>query len=146
MDTWTRHYIEDWMLFKIQKIAFYELGLARARLLVSRSQGITPQFRTVIEDSEARRLITEQESTNLYHADILLRAQRVSDRKYLYAVGEVAYTVSDDSIKRARDQADALARATSEETVAIVVGSDIQPRQRALAALQGVQVALPAMI
>ena len=130
----------------ILKIAKDELGLARGRVLVSRFREIDPALRVAIEEAESRGLINEEETDDLHVADILIRAQRTSDRKYLYAVGEVAYTVRDDNIERARSQADALAVAICDEVIAIVIGGIIQPPQRALADLENVQVVIPAML
>ena len=130
----------------ILNIAKDEFGLARGRVLVSRFREIAPELRAAIEEAESRGSINEEETDDLHVADVLIRAQRISDRKYLYAVGEVAYNVRDDSIERARSQADALARVTGDEVVAMVIGGIIQPPQRALADLNNVQVVIPAML
>ena len=130
----------------ILKIAKDEFGLARGRVLVSRFREIAPELRAAIEEAESRGSINEEETDNLHVADVLIRARRISDRKYLYAVGEVAYNVRDDSIERARSQANALATVTGDEVIAIVIGGMIQPPQRALAELNNVQVVIPAML
>ena len=76
----------------------------------------------------------------------MIRARRTSDRKYIYAVGEISYTIKDNDIERSRNRANTLATVTGDEVIAMVIGGIIQPPQRALADLNNVQVVIPAML
>lgn len=129
----------------ILNIAKDELGFTRGRVLLRGSGDIDPQLRAAIEQAEARGAVTENDVDNLLVADIIIRARRVSDRKYVYAAIEVSRTIGNRDIQRACDRAGTLAAITDEETVAAVIGEVIQPQQVALAERMEVMVAIPAM-
>ena len=86
----------------------------------------------------------EQESKVLF-ADIILRARRTQDRKYVHAVFEVSRTIRNNDVERAAESAAAVTAATGQETIAAVIGERIQPPLQALAEKTGVRVILPAM-
>ena len=129
----------------ILNIAKDELGFTRGRVLLRGSGDIDPQLRAAIEHAEARGAVTENDVDNLLVADIIIRARRSSDRKYVYAAIEVSRTIGNRDIERACDRAGTLAAITDEETVAAVIGEVIQPQQTALAQRKGVSVVLPAI-
>lgn len=129
----------------ILNIAKDELGFTRGRVLLRGSGDIDPQLRAAIEQAEARGAVTENDVDNLLVSDIIIRARRSSDRKYVYAAIEVSRTIGNRDIERASDRAGTLAAITDEETVAAVIGEVIQPQQVALAQRRDVSVVLPAM-
>ena len=129
----------------ILNIAKDELGFTRGRVLLRGSGDIDPQLRAAIEQAEARGAVTENDVDNLLVADIIIRARRGSDRRYVYAAIEVARTIGNRDIERACDRAGTLAAITDEETVAAVIGEAIQPQQIALAQRKDVRVVLPAI-
>ena len=139
-------YLEERVRRNLLNVAKDEMGLTRGRILAGVTGEMDPQLRAAIAEAEAQGSITEDELDNLEVADIVLRARRTSDRKYIYAVGEISYTIKDNDIERARDRANTLAAVTGDEVVAIVIGGIIQPPQRALAELNDVQVVIPAML
>ena len=139
-------YLEERVRRNLLNVAKDEMGLTRGRILAGVTGEMDPQLRAAIAEAEAQGSITEDELDNLEVADIVIRARRTSDRKYIYAVGEISYTIKDNDIERARDRANTLATVTSDEVIAMVIGGIIQPPQRALAELNDVQVVIPAML
>ena len=122
-----------------------ELNLSRGSILLARGRDTAPQFLDSIEEAEARGLITEDQADHVLLADIIIRARRGEDRRYVHGVFEVSSTIRQNDIRRARDRADAVAAATSEEAIAAVIGGMIQPPQRAQAQEMDVRVLIPAM-
>ena len=129
----------------ILNIAKDELGLSRGSILLARGRDTAPQFLDSIEAAEARDLITEDQADHVLLADIIIRARRADDRRYVHGVFEVSSTIGRNDIRRARDRADTVAAATGEEVIAAVIGGTIQPPQRAQAEEMNVQVLIPAM-
>lgn len=139
-------YLEERVRRNLLNVAKDEMGLTRGRILAGVTGEMDPQLRAAIAEAEAQGSITEDEVDNLEVADIVIRARRTSDRKYIYAVGEISYTIKDNDIERSRDRANTLAAVTGDEVIAMVIGGIIQPPQRALADLNNVQVVIPAML
>ena len=129
----------------ILNIAKDELGLTKGSILVARGRDTAPAFLESIEGAEENGLITEEQESKVLFANIIVRARRTQDRKYVHAVFEVSRTIGNNDIERAADRAAAVADATGEETIAAVIGERIQPPQQALAEKTGVRVILPAM-
>ena len=129
----------------ILNIAKDELGFTRGRVLLRGSGDIDPQLRAAIYQAEAQGAVTENDVDNLLVADIIIRARRASDRRYVYAAIEVSRTIGNRDIERACERAGTLAVVTDEETVAAVIGEVIQPQQIALAERKDVRVVLPAI-
>ena len=119
--------------------------LSRGSILLARGRDTSPQFLDSIEAAEAQGLISESQADHVLLADIIIRARRGVDRRYVHGVFEVSRTIGQNDIRRARDRADAVAAATGEEAVAAVIGGTIQPPQRAQAEELDVQVLIPAM-
>jgi len=129
----------------ILNIAKDELNLTRGRILLARGQETAAQLLTAIETAEKCGLITENEADNVLVADIIIRARRASDRKYVHGVFEVSRAVRLGDIQRAHDRAATVATATGEETIAAVIGEIIRPQQQAQADDMGVMTLMPAM-
>ena len=113
----------------ILNIAKDELNLTRGRILLGEAGGMDQQLREAIERAEEQGLITGEQVDNLHVADIIIRARRASDRKYIHAVVEVSRTIKDRDIDRAADRADTLAAVVGDEAIAVVVGRIVQPQQ-----------------
>ena len=129
----------------ILNIAKDELGLTKGSILVARGRVTAPAFLESIEGAEEKGLITEEQESKVLFADIILRARRTQDRKYVHAVFEVSRTIRNNDVERAAESAAAVTAATGQETIAAVIGERIQPPQQALAEKTGVRVILPAM-
>lgn len=130
----------------ILNIAKDELYLTRGRILLARGRETAPAFLESLSAAEENGRITEGEVDNILVSDIIIRARRAEDRRYVHAVFEVAHTIQQDDIRRARSRAATVAAATGEPTIAAVIGEVIQPLQRALADETGVRVLRPALL
>ena len=129
----------------ILNIAKDELGLSRGSILLARGRNTDPEFLGSINNAEVLSLITEEQADHVLLADIIIRARRVEDKRYVHGVFEVSSTIGLNDIRRARERADAVAAATGEEAIAVVIGGTIQPLQRAQAEELDVRVLIPAM-
>ena len=83
-----------------------------------------------INAAEQAGIITEQQADHVLVADIIIRARRVDDRRFVHAVFEVSRTIRLDDIQRAHDRATTIAAATGEPAIAAVVGEIIQSPQQ----------------
>ena len=138
--------LENRARLNILNIAMNELGLTRGRILLATGRDPEPGFLDTINAAEEAGLITEQQADHVLVADIIIRARRTDDKRYVHAVFEVSRTIRLDDITRAHGRAATVAAATGEPTIAAVVGEVIQPPQQQQADEMGVKVLLPPML
>ena len=138
--------LENRARLNILNIAMNELGLTRGRILLATGRDTEPGFLATINAAEEAGLITEQQADHVLVADIIIRARRTDDRRYVHAVFEVSRTIRLDDITRAHGRAATVASTTGEPTIAAVVGELIQPPQQQQADEMGVKVLLPPML
>ena len=138
--------LENRARLNILNIAMNELALNRGRVLLATGRDTEPGFLATINAAEETGLITEQQADHVLVADIIIRARRADDKKYVHAVFEVSRTIRLDDITRAHSRAATVAAATGEPTIAAVVGEAIQPPQQQEADEVGVKVLLPPML
>ena len=124
------HYLEQRVIDNILNVIKDDLDLTRGRVLRRSSGDMDPQLRAAIEEAEERSLISDDEVDNLLVADVIIRARRRADRRYVYGVIEISRTIHDRDIDRARNRADTLATVTGEEVIAVVTGAIITPRSK----------------
>ena len=136
---------EDRIRYKVFSIIADELGLVRPLRLNSRYEGICPELMVAIERAEARGVVSEEEVDDLWVSDIIVRAQRSSDRQQVHAVLEVSFTIDNRDIDRAYRRVQALSAVTEGEVVAAVIGGVAEPQQRRRAQERGVRVVIPSM-
>ena len=138
--------LENRARLNILNIAMNELGLTRGRILLATGRDTEPGFLATINAAEEAGLITEQQADHVLVADIIIRARRTDDRRYVHAVFEVSRTIRLDDITRAHGRAATVASTTGEPTIAAVVGEVIQPPPQQQADEMGVKVLLPPML
>ena len=138
--------LENRARLNILNIAMNELGLTRGRILLATGRDTEPGFLATINAAEEAGLITEQQADHVLVADIIIRARRTDDKRYVHAVFEVSRTIRLDDITRAHGRAATVASTTGEPTIAAVVGELIQPPQQQQADEMGVQVLLPPLL
>ena len=138
--------LENRARLNILNIAMNELGLTRGRILLATGRDTEPGFLATINAAEEASLITEHQADHVLVADIIIRARRAADRRYVHVVFEVSRTIRQDDITRAHDRATTVAAATGEPAIAAVVGEVIQPPQRHQANAMDVKVLLPPML
>ena len=138
--------LENRARLNILNIAMNELGLTRGRILLATGRDTEPGFLATINAAEEAGLITEQQADHVLVADIIIRARRTDDKRYVHAVFEVSRTIRLDDITRAHGRAATVASTTGEPTIAAVVGELIQPPQQQQADDMGVKVLLPPLL
>ena len=138
--------LENRARLNILNIAMNELALTRGRILLAASRDTDHGFLEAINAAEEAGRITEQQADHVMVADIIIRARRADDKRYVHAVFEVSRTIRLDDIRRAHDRAATVAAATGETTTAAVVGGVIQPQQQRQADEMDVKVLLPPML
>ena len=138
--------LENRARLNILNIAMNELGLNRGRVLLATGRDTEPGFLATINAAEEAGLITEQQADHVLVADIIIRARRTDDKRYVHAVFEVSRTIRLDDITRAHGRAATVASTTGEPTIAAVVGELIQPPQQQRADEMGVKVLLPPLL
>lgn len=90
-------------------------------------------------------MITEDQADNVLVADVIIRARRTADRRYVNCVFEISRTIGRNDIQRAYERAAMVAVATGEETIAVVIGQVIQPPQQRQAETLNVRTIIPEM-
>ena len=138
--------LENRARLNILNIAMNELGLTRGRILLATGRDTEPGFLATINAAEEAGLITEQQADHVLVADIIIRARRTDDKRYVHAVFEVSRTIRLEDITRAHGRAATVASTTGEPTIAAVVGEVIQPPQQQQADEMGVKVLLPPLL
>lgn len=138
--------LENRARLNILNIAMNELALTRGRILLAASRDTDHGFLEAINAAEEAGRITEQQADHVMVADIIIRARRADDKRYVHAAFEVSLTIRLDDIRRAHDRAATVAAATGEATIAAVVGEVIQPQQQRQADEMDVKVLLPPML
>ena len=138
--------LENRARLNILNIAMNELALTRGRILLAAGRDTDHGFLEAINAAEEAGRITEQQADHVMVADIIIRARRTDDKRYVHAVFEVSRTIRLDDIRRAHDRAATVAAATGEATIAAVVGEVIQPQQQRQADEMDVKVLLPPML
>ena len=138
--------LENRARLNILNIAMNELTLTRGRILLAAGRDTDHGFLEAINAAEEAGRITEQQADHVLVADIIIRARRADDKRYVHAAFEVSLTIRLDDIRRAHDRAATVAAATGEATIAAVVGEVIQPQQQRQADEMDVKVLLPPML
>ena len=138
--------LENRARLNILNIAMNELALTRGRILLAASRDTDHGFLEAINAAEEAGRITEQQADHVMVADIIIRARRADDKRYVHAAFEVSLTIRLDDIRRAHDRAATVAAATGEATIAAVVGEVIHPQQQRQADEMDVKVLLPPML
>ena len=138
--------LENRARLNILNIAMNELALTRGRILLAAGRDTDHGFLEAINTAEEAGRITEQQADHVMVADIIIRARRADDKRYVHAAFEVSLTIRLDDIRRAHDRAATVAAATGEATIAAVVGEVIQPQQQRQADEMDVKVLLPPML
>ena len=109
----------------ILQIAFDEFNLAGGSVLLASGRERASEFCAAMLRAEECGLISEDQAADLCLADVIIRARRADDRRWVHPAFEVSCIIGISDIKRARDRAAILEAATGWETIAAVVGAVI---------------------
>ena len=103
------------------------IGLRRAQTIRSAVDRMPPEISAQIEDAVEENLISDSQGERITETDIIIRAQRKSDRAWIWIAVEASVSIHRDDIDRARQAADALAAVFAEPALPVAVGQRIAP-------------------
>ena len=111
----------------IRSILSQRLELRRPRIILSARHDMSDEFYAQLEDAVEENLISDAQSERIERTDIIIRAQRKSDRAWIWIAVEASVSIHRDDIDRARQSADALAAVFAEPAIPVAVGQRIAP-------------------
>lgn len=109
----------------IRSILCQRLDLRRPRIILSARHDMSDEFYAQLEDAVEQNLISDAQSERIERTDIIIRAQRKSDRAWIWIAVEASVSIHRDDIDRARQSADALAAVLAEPAIPVAVGQRI---------------------
>ncbi len=114
------------------------LVLRRPRIMKSPLLEWQPELSEPIEAALDENRISYDEYIRILRTDCIIRGQRHSDQSIVWVAGEASNRVGESDIQRARFSADILATVFQTDTIPVVVGYSIDPRDLARAEAEGV--------
>ena len=111
----------------IRSIFSQRLELRRPRIILSARHDMSDDFSDKLEDAVEQNLISDSQRQRIDRTDIIIRAQRKSDRAWIWIAVEASISIHRDDIDRARQSAHALAAAFDEPAIPVAVGQRIDP-------------------
>ena len=127
---------------RIGSILSQRIGLNRPQIILSPVQSLTHELTSQLQDAVAENLISERQYTRITLTDIIIRAQRKSDRAWIWIAVEASISIHRDDIDRARQSAHALTAAFGEPAVPVAVGQRIEPPETQHAQTANVHIAI----
>ena len=127
---------------RIDTILSQRLELRRPQIIRSPVQRLTPELYAQIEDAAEQNLISDSQRQRITLTDIIIRAQRKSDRVWIWIAVEASISIHRDDIDRARQSALALTAAFGEPAVPVAVGQRIDPPETQHAQTANVHIAI----
>ena len=110
-----------------------ELGLMRPRILQSQLMEPINEFADQLYDALQGGRINADQYDRAEQTDFIIRAIRKVDRIQVLVAVEASATIDAHDVQRARQSADVLATVFETETIAVVAGGHIDPRDMARA-------------
>ena len=111
----------------IRSIFSQRFELRRPRIILSARHDMSDEFSDKLEDAVEQNLISDSQRQRIDRTDIIIRAQRKSDRAWIWIAVEASISIHRDDIDRARQSAHALTAAFGEPAVPVAVGQRIDP-------------------
>ena len=124
---------------RIVPLISQKIRLRRAEIMRSSILGINLELSEAIADAVDNGVIEEWQQDRISLTDVIIRAQRQSDRSWVWLAVEASSAIHRHDIERARQSADSLTAALHHDAVAIVVGYEIDPDVSRQAADIGVE-------
>lgn len=119
-----------------------KLGLRRPYVVHSVVVDTDRELQKAVYDAVDADRITANQEARVFATDLILRAQRKSDRATVWVAVEASNTLDQRDVERARESADALQAIFGEQSTAAVMGHAIPAEPRRLADASGVEVFL----
>ena len=112
---------------RIRSIFTQRFELRRPRIILSARHDMSDDFSDKLEDAVEQNLISDSQRQRIDRTDIIIRAQRKSDRAWIWIAVEASISIHRDDIDRARQSALALTAAFGEPAIPVAVGQRIDP-------------------
>ena len=124
---------------RIQPLLSQHLQLRRARIIQSAVHQAPDDFSEAVATAADQGRITLDQEQRIIATDIIVRAQRQSDRAPVWVAVEVANRLDADDLTRSRASAETLAAVFGEHAVALAAGYRIDAADRERADAAGVR-------
>lgn len=119
-----------------------KLGLRRPYVAQGAVTGTDRKLQDAVYEAVDANRITVKQEARIFATDLILRAQRGSDRTSVWVAVEASNTLDQRDVERAHESADALQAIFGEPSTAAVMGHAIPAEPRRLADASGVEVFL----
>ena len=116
-----------------------KIRLRKAEVVRSPTTSLSYEFADAIADAVDAGVLDERQESRIGLTDIIIRAQRRSDRTPVWLAVEASSAIHLRDIERARQSADALEAVFRQDAIAVVVGNRIDIEERRHAAAAGVE-------
>ena len=127
---------------RIRSIFTQRFELRRPRIILSARHDMSDDFSDKLEDAVEQNLISDSQRQRIDRTDIIIRAQRKSDRAWIWIAVEASISIHRDDIDRARQSALALTAAFGEPAIPVAVGQRIAPPETQHAQTADVHLAI----
>ena len=109
------------------------LKLRKIHILQSQFIDDNKELHDCLAHAEDQGIISLEQGDQIQVADIIFRGQHRESAQSMHVVAEVSRSIADHDIVRAADRAQIWSLVTECETLAVVIGARIEPKQQALA-------------
>ena len=127
---------------QIQSIVTQRLGLRRPATVHSVISPMSGGNLEILQDAEEIGKIRAHGDTEVLQSDLVMLAQRRSDRQPVWVAVEVSYTIDQHDINRAQERSEMLRDVYSEASYGVVAGKAIRPEELNMADSLGVLVVM----
>ena len=119
-----------------------KLGLRRPDIVQGAATDTDRGLQEAVYKAVDANRITARQEARIFATDLILRAQRVSDRTVVWVAVEASNTLDERDVERARESAEALQAIFGDQSTAAVMGHAIPAEPRRVADARGVEVFL----
>ncbi len=116
-----------------------KIRLRRAEVMSSAMLGVSRELSDAVEDATESGILEEWQQNRISLTDIIIRAQRQSDRSAVWVAVEASSAIHLRDIERARQSSDALAAVFRQDAIAMVAGNRIDAEESGQADAAGVE-------
>ena len=120
--------LENRLHRNLRSIVSQRLDLIRPRIMQSQLLEPINEFADQLYDAYREGRINQEQYVRVERTDFIMRAQISDNHAPVLVAVEASVTIDAHDIQRARDSADALATVFGIETIAVVAGNLIDPR------------------
>ena len=106
-----------------------KIRLRRAEIVRSPTTTMSREFADAIADAVDAGTLEEWQEDRLGLTDIIIRAQRQSDRSPVWVAVEASSVIHLRDIERVRQSADSLSAVFGQDAIAVVAGNQIEPAE-----------------